>query len=83
MLKQVTKEQKMIRKSIQRIINLMLIIVFMMVGKETAARGDASGKLLCRIGLGLTGITQLMLVASDIEDLVKSRKEDDYEEDFY
>ena len=82
MLKQVTKEQKMIRKSIQRIINLMLIIIFMMVGKETAARGDANGKLLCRIGLGLSGIIQLMLVASDIEDLVKSRKEDDYEEEF-
>lgn len=81
MLKKVYTEQKMMNKNLQRITNLILMILFTMVGKEAAARDDETGKRLCRIGVGLTAVTHALLIVSDIADLVKSQKEEVFEED--
>lgn len=80
MLKKVYEEQKMANKSLQRITNLILMIIFALVGREAASRGDETGKILCRIGLGLNAAAHILMITSDISDLVKLKKEEEFEE---
>ena len=75
MLNKIYAQQKVMNRNLQRISNVMLMMVFACIGKDAKAREDEQGKMLCKIGLGLTAVLQGLLLVSDIVDLVKSKNQ--------
>lgn len=75
MVKEVYLEQKMMRRNLQRLANLLLFFIFLKIGREAAASGNETGKIICRIGMLLNAAAHFLMAAVDISDLVKLKKE--------
>ena len=58
------------------IANILLMGLFAGLGKNAKASGDEHGTKLCRLGIGLTAVSQCLLIASDIAALINNKKED-------
>lgn len=75
MLNKIYAEQKVTNRNLQRIRNVLLMMLFAGLGRDAKVRGDEQGKKLCKAGLCLTTVSQGLLIFSDIVDIVKSRKQ--------
>lgn len=75
MLNKIYTEQKATNRNLQRISNVMLMMLFAGLGRDAKFRDDEQGKKLCKAGLCLTAVSQGLLIISDIVALVKSRKQ--------
>lgn len=76
MLNKIYAEQKVTNRSLHRIANILLMGLFAGLGKNAKASGDEHGTKLCRIGVGLTAVSQCLLIASDIAALINNKKTD-------
>lgn len=76
MLNRIYAEQKATNRSLHRIANILLMGLFAGLGNNAKACGDEQGKKLCRIGVGLTAVSQLLLIASDIAALINNKRTD-------
>lgn len=76
MLNRIYAEQKATNRSLHRIANILLMGLFAGLGNNAKARGDEHGTKLCRLGVGLTAVSQCLLIASDIAALIDAKKED-------
>ena len=74
MLNKIYAEQKVTNRNLQRISNVLLMMLFAGLGKDAKVRGDEQGKKLCKAGLCLTAVSQGLLTISDIVDIVKNGK---------
>jgi len=75
MLNKIYTEQKITNRNLQRISNVLLMILFAGLGRDAKVRGDEQGKKLCKAGLCPTAVSQGLLLISDIVDIVKVRKQ--------
>lgn len=75
MLNKIYAEQKVTNRNLQRISNVMLMMLFAGLGRDAKARGDEQGKKLCKAGLCLTAVSQGLLIISDIVAIVKNGKQ--------
>ncbi len=74
MLNKIYAEQKVTNRNLQRISNVLLMMLFAGLGRDAKVRGDEQGKKLCKAGLCLTAVSQGLLTISDIVDIVKNGK---------
>lgn len=74
MLNKIYAEQKVTNRNLQRISNVLLMMLFAGLGRDAKVRGDEQGKKLCKAGLCLTAVSQGLLIISDIVDIVKNGK---------
>lgn len=74
MLNKIYAEQKVTNRNLQRISNVLLMMLFAGLGRDAKVRGDEQGKKLCKAGLCLTAVSQGILIISDIVDIVKNGK---------
>lgn len=72
MLNKIYAEQKVTNRNLQRISNVLLMMLFAGLGRDSKVRGDEQGKNLCKAGLCLTAVSQGLLIISDIVDIVKN-----------
>ena len=72
MLNKIYAEQKVTNRNLQRISNVLLMMLFAGLGRDAKVRGDEQGKKLCKAGLCLTAVSQGLLTISDIVDIVKN-----------
>lgn len=77
MLSRIYAEQKATNRSLHRIANILLMGLFAVLGNNAKSRGDEQRTKLCRLGVGLTGVSQFLLIASDIVALINAKKMDD------
>ena len=75
MLNKIYAEQKVTNGNLQRISNVLLMMLFAGLGGEAKSRGDEQGKKLCKAGLCLTAVSQGLLIISDIVAIVKNGKQ--------
>ena len=75
-LNRIYAEQKATNRSLHRIANILLMGLFAGLGNNAKARGDEQGKKLCRIGVDLPAVSQLLLIASDIAALINNKRTD-------
>lgn len=74
MLNKIYAEQKVTNRNLQRISNVLLMMLFAGLGRDAKVKGDEQGKKLCKAGLCLTAVSQGLLIISDIVDIVKNGK---------
>ena len=74
MLNKIYEEQKTTNRNLQRISNVILMAVFAGLGINAKEHDNEQGRMLCRMGLYLTAISQGLLIATDIYEVVKKRR---------
>lgn len=80
MLRKIYYENKAINKNMQRLLNVGLIGILSGAAKEAKASDDPKAKILVKAGMVMIGITEGLLMISDILDYRKNRIEEKLEQ---
>lgn len=80
MLRKIYYENKAINKNMQRLLNVGLIGILSGAAKEAKASDDPKAKILVKAGIVMIGITEGLLMISDILDYRKNRIEEKLEQ---
>ncbi len=75
MLKKINSEQKITNRNLQSILNIILMMILVKENREAEEENDETRKKITRLGMILVTITQFMLLAIDIIEIVKRRKQ--------
>lgn len=81
LLRKIYCENKTINRNVQRLAHIGLIGLLGKGVRECKAKGEKQGRLLCKVGLLLIGISELLLMVCDVIDYRKAKAEEVEEAD--
>ena len=75
MLKKINSEQKITNRSLQSILNIILMMILVKENREAKEENDETGEKITRLGMILVTITQFILFAEDIVEIIKRKRQ--------